>query len=199
MVIRLRSYAKPKNPTKPTPEPVAEPVAEPVNPEPSNDPLVDSQDQEPYRDKLKELYSNIKSAPNYSAKIKDFLQTYDGHNKYKRITKKVFPRRRVISRFPFDVWMADLIVYSQRYIKRANQNYVYILILIDCFTKKVWAVPMKFKTSKWTADALDSVLKTLDEPPINLVTDRGLEFYNNEVQQVLQSYGINHYSTPTQN
>ena len=143
------------------------------------------------------MYTNIKSAPNYSAKIKDFLRSYGGHNQYKRITKKIFPRRRVIARFPFDVWMADLIVYSQRYIKRANSNYAYILLLVDCFTKKVWAVPMKFKTSKWTADALDSVLKTLDEPPINLVTDRGLEFYNSHVQQVLQSYGINHYSTPT--
>ena len=93
--------------------------------------------------------------------------------------------------------MADLIVYSQKSIKRANQNYAYILILIDCFTKRVWAEPMKFKTSKWTADALNSILKTLDEPPSNLVTDRGLEFYNSEVQKVLQSYGINHYSTPT--
>ena len=148
-------------------------------------------------DQLIELYKNIKSAPNYSAKIKSFLEQYDGHNKYKRISKKVFPRRRVIARFPFDVWMADLIVYTQRYIKRANQNYAYILILIDCFTKRVWAQPIKFKTSKWTADGLESILRTLDEPPINLVTDRGLEFYNSEVQQVLRSYGINHYSTPT--
>ena len=93
--------------------------------------------------------------------------------------------------------MADLIVYTQPYIKRANQNYAYILILIDCFTKRVWAQPMKFKTSKWTAEALESIFRTLDEPPINLVTDRGLEFYNSNVQQVLLSYGINHYSTPT--
>ena len=199
MPINLRKYAKPKSQEKvpePTPPPAPEiPRQEPVNP--PDGPSVDSQDQEPLNDKLKELYTNIKSVPGYSAKIKDFLQSYEGHNQYKRISKKIFPRRRVISRFPFDVWMADLIVYSQRYFKRANNNYSYILLLIDCFTKKIWAVPMKFKTAKWTAEALDSIFKTLDEPPINLVTDRGLEFYNSQVQQVLLSYGINHYSTPT--
>ena len=197
MPINLRKYAKPKTPVRSTPDPPAPPAQEQAPNQSSSDHSEDIPDPEPLNDKLKELYTNIKSAPNYSAKIKDFLQAYDGHNKYKRITKKVFPRRRVIARFPFDVWMADLIVYSQRQIKRANQNYAYILILIDCFTKKVWAVPMKFKTSKWAADALDSVLKTLDDPPVNLVTDRGLEFYNSEVKQILQSYGINHYSTPT--
>lgn len=197
MPIKLRQFAKPKTPEQTPPDQPPIPDQPPADQSPSDAPLADSQDPEPLQDKLKELYTNIKSAPNYSAKIKEFLREYDGHNQYKRIIKKVFPRRRVIARFPFDVWMADLIVYSQRQIKRANQNYSYILILIDCFTKKVWAVPMKFKTSKWTSDALESVFKTLDEPPINLVTDRGLEFYNSDVNQVLQTYGINHYSTPT--
>ena len=201
MPIKLRNYAKPKSPERvPEPTPPPAPTPPPENPEPTNlpdDPSVGSQGPEHLNDKLKELYTNIKSVPGYSAKIKDFLQSYEGHNQYKRISKKIFPRRRVISRFPFDVWMADLIVYSQRHFKRANSNYSYILLLIDCFTKKIWAVPMKFKTAKWTAEALDSIFKTLDEPPINLVTDRGLEFYNSQVQQVLQSYGINHYSTPT--
>ena len=150
MPINLRKYAKPKTPEnvpEPTPPTAPEiPRPEPVNP--PNDHSVDIQDQEPLNDKLKELYKNIKSVPSYSAKIKDFLQSYEGHNKYKRIIKKVFPRRRVIARFPFDVWMADLIVYSQRKIKRANQNYSYMLVLIDCFTKRLWVVPMKFKTAK---------------------------------------------------
>ena len=149
------------------------------------------------KDKLKELYTNIKSVPSYSAKISDFLKSYEGHNRYKRISKKVFPRRRVIARFPFDVWMADLIQYSQRNIKRANNNYAYILLIIDCFTKFVWTVPMKHKTAQWTAEAMDSVLKQLDDQPANLVTDKGLEFFNSKVAKTLQTYGVNHYSTPT--
>ena len=102
MPIKLRQFAKPKNPEQTNPVPDPTPIPDqPVSP--SDAPLADSQDPEPSQDKLKELYSNIKSVPNYSAKIKEFLQEYDGHNQYKRIIKKVFPRRRVIARFPFDV------------------------------------------------------------------------------------------------
>ena len=69
--------------------------------------------------------------------------------------------------------------------------------IIDCFTKKIWAVPMKRKTSEYTAQAFESVFRDFDQFPIHMVTDRGLEFYNTEVQKVFKNYGINHYSTPT--
>lgn len=91
--------------------------------------------------------------------------------------------------------MADLIEYPQ--YKNQNSNYRFILVLIDCFTKYVWAVPMKFKTAQWTADAFESVFKTFDKFPVHIVTDRGLEFYNTEVQKIFSNYGINHYSIST--
>ena len=62
---------------------------------------------------LEELYNNIRAVPSYSSKIKEFLQTYDLHSKNKRITRKKFPRRRIISHFPYDVFMADLLMYPQ--------------------------------------------------------------------------------------
>ena len=71
------------------------------------------------------------------------------------------------------------------------------MVIIDCFTRKVWAVPMKFKTAQWTADAFESVFKTFDKFPVHIVTDRGLEFYNSQVQKIFQNYGIHHFSTPT--
>lgn len=68
--------------------------------------------------------------------------------------------------------MADLIEYPQ--YKYQNRQYVYILIVIDCFTKKVYAVPMKKKSMQWTADAFESIFKTMNEFPIHLITDGGL-------------------------
>ena len=117
------------------------------------------------------------------------------HSKHRRIIKKKFPRRKIISRFPFDVFMADLIEYPQ--YKSQNSNYRFILVIIDCFTKMVWAVPMKFKTSEWTADAFESIFKTFDQFPVHIITDQGSEFYNSQVQKVFENYGINHYSIPT--
>jgi len=117
------------------------------------------------------------------------------HSQHRRIIKKKFPRRKIISRFPFDFFQADLIEYPQ--FKFQNSNYRYILVMIDCFTRKVWAVPMKFKTAQWTADAFDSVFKNFDTLPVHIITDRGLEFYNSQVQKVFKNYGIHHFSTPT--
>ena len=146
-------------------------------------------------DALDKLYNDISSAPSFSAKIEAFLRSNDVHSKHRRIIKKNFPRRKVISRFPFDLFMADLIEYPQ--LKYQNSNYRFILVMIDCFTRKVWAVPMKYKTSQWTADAFESIFKTFDKFPVHIVTDRGLEFYNSQVQKVFINYGINHYSIKT--
>ena len=93
--------------------------------------------------------------------------------------------------------MADLIEYPRKQSKRANGGYVYILILIDCFTKKVWAAPMKNKSKEHSAEAFNSILKHFDQFPKNLITDGGLEFFNSSVQKIFQSFGINHFKLPT--
>ena len=146
-------------------------------------------------EKLTKLYEDISSVPSYSAKIENFLRHNFIHSVHRRITKRKFPRRRVISRFPFENFMGDLIEYPN--FKYQNKGYKYILILIDCFTKMIYARPMKKKSKEWTADALISIFKEFDTFPINLITDGGLEFFNADVQKIFQSYGINHFAYKT--
>ena len=156
---------------------------------------VDSANEKDLKDKLNVLYTDITSKPSYSAKIADFLRQNDVHGVYRRIVKRKFPRRKVIARFPFEVFMADLMEFPQ--YKFRNRGYRFALILIDVFTKKLYTAPMKKKTKENTAQAFETIFKDFDEFPINLVTDRGLEFYNREVRKIFDSYGINHYSTPS--
>ena len=182
-----------------------QPLAPPVSPRVSpTKPLAPPKTQEretilkrsvTLNDALDKLYNDISSAPSFSAKIEAYLRSNAVHSKHRRIIKKTFPRRKVISRFPFDLFMADLIEYPQ--LRFQNSNYRFILVMIDCFTRRVWAVPMKYKTGQWTADAFESVFKTFDKFPVHLVTDRGLEFYNSQVHKVFLNYGINHYSIQT--
>ena len=122
-------------------------------------------------EKLEELYNNIRAVPSYSAKIKEFLKSYELHSKNKRITRKKFPRRRVVSHFPFDVFMADLFMYPQ--FKYHNNRFVYILLVIDCFTKKVYVTPMKTKTKEETASSFEKIFSSLKDFPTHLVTDNG--------------------------
>ena len=156
-----------------------------------------SESESSLKERLDRLYTDIKSVPNYSAKITEFLRQHGTHGPYQRISKRIFPRRRVISRFPFDFFMADLIEYPRRNTKQINRGYVYILILVDCFTKRIWAAPMKNKTKEASADAFNSILKNFDEFPNHIITDGGLEFFNSSVYNLFKTYGINHFKLPT--
>ena len=140
------------------------------------------------KDALDKLYTDINSVPSFSAKINDFLRQNPVHNVHKRIVKKKFPRRKIIARFPFDIWMGDLIEYPQ--YKFNNRQHVYILILIDCFTRKIWAAPMKRKTAAWSADAFEAIFKHFNEFPTHIITDRGLGFHSNYLLTKLQNISI---------
>ena len=169
------------------PQPPQAPIQIPANQQ--------NEENEHLEKKLKALYDDITKTPSFSAKITEFLRNHDLHSKHRRIIKKKFPRRRVIARFPFDIFMGDLLEYPQ--YKTVNRGYVYILVLIDCFTKKIYIAPMKKKDKQHAAEAFESIFKTFDQFPVHLITDGGKEFFNSSVRQVFQNYGINHYKTPT--
>ena len=193
--IKLRKYAKP-----PTTE-----LTAPVNPEPVEVPVqnLEQQDQDQdqvtqnLEDDLEQVYTKVKSAPNYSAKIAEFLRKNNVHSTHRRVVKKTFPRRHIIVHFPFQIFMADLIEYLQPDFKHANRNYGYILVTIDVFSKMVYARPVKKKDKFSVSQALQSILINLDHYPNTLITDEGLEFYNSNVKELLDKYGIHHYSIKT--
>lgn len=171
------------------------------SPESVNPPRVDPASQKKTVEntltkKLKDLYENITESPSYSAKIQSFLRHNDNYAIHTQIRKKVFPRRRVIARFPNELWMADLIEYNKR-TKRFNGGHNFILIVIDCFSKRVWARPLKSKSGPETSQAFESILSQLDHFPINICTDAGKEFFNYDCSKIFEAYGINHYAVPS--
>ena len=153
------------------------------------------QDSEETIKNLQKIYDSIRATPSYSAKINKFLQKHELHSKFRRIVKKTFPRRKIVARFPFEIFMADLIEYPK--LKVINKGFVYILLLIDCFTKQIYIAPMKKKDKTHAATAFESIFRSFDEFPKNLITDGGKEFFNSSVAKIFQNYGINHYKTPT--
>ena len=148
-------------------------------------------------EKLEKIYKDLSSTPNYSAKIAEFLKKNQNHSVHRRIVRKTFPRRRIITHYPFELFQGDLIEYSKNDYAYANKGHRYILILIDCFSKMVYAAPVKRKNADYMSLAFEQIFRNFNEFPTSLVTDRGLEFYNSKVQNVFTQYGINHYSTKT--
>ena len=168
MRLRRREYKSPPRIVKSQAPKVTQPNQTQPN---QNHKTVDTQDVS-LQDALNKLYSDINSVPSYSAKINEFLRNNHVHSVHRRIIKKTFPRRKIIARFPFDIWMGDLIEYPN--YKFQNRQFTYILILIDCFTKKVYAAPMRNKSMQWSTMAFETIFNKLDEFPTHIVTDGGL-------------------------
>lgn len=114
-------------------------------------------------------------------------------NEIHRAARKNFLRRSVLLKGIDDLWQADLIDIKK--INRFNNGYNYILVVIDCFSKYAWAVPIKTKTKCEVSSAFAKILKENHRCPVNLQTDMGTEFYNNVFKKITTDFKINHYST----
>lgn len=108
--------------------------------------------------------------------------------------RKNFERRKYSMRGIADTLQADLIEMQQ--FKRENRGYRYILIVIDVFSKRAYAEPLKDKTANEVTKAMGSIFDKVGQPIQNLHTDDGKEFFNSTMKQLLARYDdINHYST----
>ena len=110
---------------------------------------------------------------------------------HKPIRKK-FEKRIVFAKNINDIFAADLIEMIQ--FAKFNNGYKYILMIIDVFSKFGYAIPLKTKTGIAVADALKHLFKK-HTPPAMLWTDKGKEFYNKHVAEVLKKNNIRLYST----
>lgn len=110
-----------------------------------------------------------------------------------RPARKNFTRRRVILKGLNDLYQADLvemIPYS-----KVNKGYRYILVIINAFSKFVWAYPIKRKSGEEVSEAMKKLFSNKKNIPKNLQTDMGKEFYNKSFQHLMQVFNVNHYST----
>lgn len=114
-------------------------------------------------------------------------------NEIHRSARKNYRRRPVILKEIDDLWQADLLDLQK--FHTFNKGYKYILVVIDAFSKYAWCVPSKSKTKTEIKNAFEKIIKSYKRIPVNLQTDFGTEFYNNEFDRFLLSKNINHYST----
>ena len=106
--------------------------------------------------------------------------------------RKNFPRRRVKVLGIGDLLQADLVEMIP--YAKDNKGYKYLLTLIDCFSKKGYAAPVKDKTAKNVKNAMESILP---DNVRNLQTDEGKEFFNKDFSELTKKRKINHYHTYT--
>ena len=105
--------------------------------------------------------------------------------------RKKFQCERILTMRIDYLWEIDLIDVSR--IKDFNDNYTFLLVCIDTFSKYVWIRPLKRKKAKETNEAFASLLDESERKPTNLRYDQGTEFKNRSSQKLLRDERINGY------
>ena len=109
-----------------------------------------------------------------------------------RSIKRKFPRRRVIAKGIDEIWAADLVEMQQ--FSKWNKGYKYLLMVIDVFSKYGWIAPLKDKKGETVTKAFSEIFKEGRKPEY-LWTDKGSEFYNKHMKDLLAEHNIKLYST----
>ena len=123
-------------------------------------------------------------------KIKAWLEKQDAYTLHRPV-KKRFARNPYSVNNVMDVWECDLV--DVRALGKYNDKYVYILSVIDVFSKFLHLVPLKSKTGTAVSSAFQSIFKDprySTRRPIWLRTDKGKEFLNRQFQDTLKREGI---------
>ena len=136
------------------------------------------------------LYSDLTQPGAYTRKILKYLRRNQTHSLFKRKRRK-FPRRKIVTRYPGNIVQSDLI--DMQKFSGSNSGYNFILVVIDCFSKKLWTRSLKTKRGDETATALRSILESMKYPVQTMIFDEGLEYVNQYVSNLLNEFNIHSY------
>ena len=93
-------------------------------------------------------------------------------NELHRPVRRRFDKRTVFAKQVDDIWTANLVDMST--LSRTNKGYIYLLTVIDVFSKYGWIVSLKTKTGKEVAQAFRTLF--LNGHPSRLWTIRALTY-----------------------
>lgn len=153
---------------------------------------------------VRKLWDAVKGDNSFTLKyVKKWLSTQEAYNLFKpaRVT---FPRPRIHINGADAVWEMDLMIMRHIFtvddssdamaLPEANDGYSYVLLVIDAFSKYLWAQPCKAKTSYDVAKAFEKVLlDAAPRTPASLRSDMGGEFKGRAFARIAERLGIPHY------
>ncbi len=118
--------------------------------------------------------------------IKQLLETKGSKQLFRPLPES---KGRTGAEAPFTRMMMDLIEFRTAPSKVGRETYKYILVLIDVFSREVWAAPTKDKTPVAVEPVLRRMLTGLPKQPAMISSDKGNEWVG-PVQELLDDRGI---------
>ena len=135
---------------------------------------------------------NVDSLDGVALPDKRQMSSLEANELFKEYRKpKKFLKIKVFN--PNSIWSIDLIDMP---MKRLNNNYKFVLNIIDLWSKFVWSVPLKNKDAISVKNAFENLFESNpDHIPDKLYADRGKEWYNKIFKKFLEDNDVEIYST----
>ena len=125
--------------------------------------------------------------------VAEFLKGQETYTLHRPIRKR-YPRNRVVVSRIDQQWEADLVDMQE--FAMDNGGVRYLLTVIDVLSKYAWVVPVKFKDAESVRAAFVAIFKKAGaRKPERLHTDKGKEFFNAKVQELLRKEKVTHFAT----
>jgi hypothetical protein len=115
---------------------------------------------------INSLYNKILDEGKYDIskrEVKDFLTNTDSYTLHAPASK-THDTQRVISGSLNELHQSDLMDMSS--LAQYNNGFRYIIIIIDCFSKKAWGRCLKNKSGDSIVDALKEIYQQTDYPDL---------------------------------
>ena len=104
---------------------------------------------------------------------------------YSKPPRKNYSTNKIIYNHIDEIWSIDLADMIDYKITN-NKGFRYIFIIVDNFSKYLWAIPLNNKYSQTITNEFSNFLTTSKRKPLKLESDRGTEFYNSIFQNFLK-------------
>jgi len=140
--------------------------------------------------KLKQVFSNIERKD-----VEIALRTIQAHQQNRPVHKAKVVKPIVI-KHAFSVFQIDLVDFQK--LAKYNDNYNWLMNIIDLHSKFVYSIPLKNKTIDQVVPAIEALLLQLSEEaqvPAVVQTDNGSEFISNESEAMYERLGIKHLTS----
>jgi transposase InsO family protein len=121
--------------------------------------------------------------------IKSWLEGQDAFTLHRPVRKRIQKNPYTVDNL-MDVWECDLLDMQAH--SKVNNNYRYLLTVIDVFSKFLHVVPLKSKTGPAVTSAFQSIFKDTKyssssrKCPVWVRSDKGKEFLNKPFQDMLK-------------
>lgn len=120
-----------------------------------------------------------------------YLQSKDSYTLHRKKIRK-FTRNRYVLKGIDDLWQSDLADMTK--FATHNSNVKFLLVTIDCFSKYLWVQTLTSKNSAAVTFVIKKFLDSQERKPKNWQVDKGGEFRNAKLEQLMKLYSVNFYS-----